>query len=685
MFKYAFVRGLPDCNMQAGTSVLAALVLAAVLGGMALVIDGISPSHAQLPNNSSQLAQAVSSDLSKDAGIDDIGKEQKDAANSIAKKCEEAIKAAKAGQTTATSKGGGIVKDEDNCVAAYHVPNDPTYKSTGGYKCVGKSASVNLLTSGASAGEIQIKGAPDPNMEPGKCAVVACVPKSTNLNAYVELGLSLPSSLVGASNLKTGSMLCAPANMTSIDKSQIVNLLNTSSKSFDVPPSGGALIPSSPLSKSDNDILNQVFGRSSNNTSGQIPISGTGLAAPPEARIRQLAEANPNAEAQAAQQAVFKATCEANPPLCGPVATQRSPVPPPADAAARAAAEAAARAQAEAVARAAAGRTGFVDATNRSATGGSSMLNGLLQALTRGLMQQPPPQPPQQPPQQCGTDPNAQQQQLQQYQYQMQQYNYQLQLYNQQRYQQQLQQQMMGGGLGLDYGLGLGGFGAQPPAPQPPQPCTPSTQSQCQNQVPPPNPAACTAGSWMPQYQGACIVQWHCVPRPVAQNPQANISCQPAVADVGMNVAITYSCVNATSSEGAGFSTGGKLAGSATAVVVAPQEGNTVIYGITCKREQQTVTEQCKVEVSKPSIVLIANPREVVRGEKSTIGWVTAGMRSCIISSQDMPEFTERNASNTSVNGMATTDSILSEVTVTLKCTTLGGGTKSATATVSPK
>jgi hypothetical protein len=73
----------------------------------------------------------------------------------------------------------------------------------------------------------------------------------------------------------------------------------------------------------------------------------------------------------------------------------------------------------------------------------------------------------------------------------------------------------------------------------------------------------------------------------------------------------------------------------------------------------------------------------VKSGESSTIGWLTSGMQKCVVSSPDMPDFTAANASNTSVNGMATTSPLTDPARILLTCTTIGGATKSATTTVS--
>lgn len=295
-----------------------------------------------------------------------------------------------------------------------------------------------------------------------------------------------------------------------------------------------------------------------------------------------------------------------------------------------------------------------------------------MKALAQGLGQAMQPQPPQQPPVPCPTDPQAYQQFQQQYQYQMQQYQYQMQLHMQQQQQQNLLSQL-NGGLGT-------GFGA--PLPSMPSQCTPQSQSQCPQQIPPPNPAACTTGTWVPSYNGACVTNWQCIQtKQIPAAPEAKITCEPSTADVGMDIAISYSCTNSARSDGEGFNTDGRLQGR-DRVTIGSDADKTATYTLTCKKGELTTSARCTVQVSKPSIVMVANPQTVAPGEASSIGWITTGMKSCTVSSDDMPSFTERNASNTSVNGMATTDPINGSVDVTLRCTTLGGATKSAVTTI---
>ena len=146
---------------------------------------------------------------------------------------------------------------------------------------------------------------------------------------------------------------------------------------------------------------------------------------------------------------------------------------------------------------------------------------------------------------------------------------------------------------------------------------------------------------------------------------------------------MSYSCANATGSSGSGFYTGNQLSGSTTTVVAAPPAGdNTASYTLTCANQSVTSGAQCAVQISQPSIVLVANPSVVPSGTASAIGWVTSGMQSCVVSSPDSASFTSANANNQSINGVATTSALTAPMTVVLTCQTVNGGTKNATASL---
>lgn len=289
------------------------------------------------------------------------------------------------------------------------------------------------------------------------------------------------------------------------------------------------------------------------------------------------------------------------------------------------------------------------------------LLGGLMQGLGKALGGATAPA--------CPSDPNAYARQQQEYQMQMQQYNLALQQYN---YQQQIS--------------ALTGM----PRPIPPTPPTPCRMTEDSNTcpTPPAQPPAsnCPDGRWQPvtsqQSNGRqCTTSWQCVP---TAGPTAQISCQPQVADVGMTVAIAYSCGNSTGSTGQGFDTGNRTSGSATHVLEAPPAGATAKnFGIVCRDQARTASAQCSVQIARPSIVLVVNPKVVVSGASSTVGWITSGMNSCVVSSPDLPAFTIDNATNKSVNGAATTPPLTSAARIVLECITLGGSTRTASTTIS--
>ena len=210
---------------------------------------------------------------------------------------------------------------------------------------------------------------------------------------------------------------------------------------------------------------------------------------------------------------------------------------------------------------------------------------------------------------------------------------------------------------------------------------------------PPTQPAAsvCNTGTWQPVSAtgNSCTTGWQCVPTNSTTAPTAQLSCQPQVADVGMSVAISFACGNATSATGGGFSTNGALSGATSTIITTPPAGtNTATYTLSCVNTPstgtpQTTGAQCNVTINKPSIVLVANPSVVTSGSATAIGWVTTGMSSCVVSSPTLPDFTAANAGFTNVNGVATTSALTASSTVfALNCQTLGGGTRVATTSV---
>ena len=308
------------------------------------------------------------------------------------------------------------------------------------------------------------------------------------------------------------------------------------------------------------------------------------------------------------------------------------------------------------------------DGTEKTGGGGVglSSLGGFLEGLMKALGT---PKPPSGPVQACSRDPNVYAQQQQQYQSALQQYNYQLQQYN---YQRQLNQL-------------YDGTAPTPPEPIPPSPCRPSTESQCENQPKQPDPNSCSVGSWRARYSGACVAGWECVPNNVSA-PTATLSCEPAVADAGSTIAITYGCSSGVASSSS-FKVTTQPGGSATTTVNTPPAGtNTATYTLACTDQGRTTGAQCSVQVARTNIILVANPKTVPANGTSLLSWLTTGMQSCIISSPDQADFTARNSSNTSVTGAATTSAITtatSTVLFQLDCKTLSGADRQATTLVS--
>lgn len=311
-------------------------------------------------------------------------------------------------------------------------------------------------------------------------------------------------------------------------------------------------------------------------------------------------------------------------------------------------------------------------------TGGSSSLMNGLTSLLKGLAGflggSSSAAPQKAPAQACSTDPNAYAQQQQQYQQQLQQYNYQLQQYN---YQVELNR------YNATY------YGTSAPLPTPPvQPtaCIPSTSQQCSSQPSQPAASACSVGTWKPTYSGSCIVGWQCVPSTsTATTPTAQISCQPQIADAGMTLSVSYSC-SAGTAVGSGFTASAQPSGSATTTIATPPPGaNTATYTLTCDNQGKTAGAQCSVQVGRPSIILVADPKTVAKDGVSLLGWITSGIESCVISSPDQPDFTARNAANTSPNGTATTSPLSKTSVFTLRCESMAGSVREASTTVQLK
>ena len=208
----------------------------------------------------------------------------------------------------------------------------------------------------------------------------------------------------------------------------------------------------------------------------------------------------------------------------------------------------------------------------------------------------------------------------------------------------------------------------------------------------------CASGTTLRAMYGGqnntCVIGWQCVAGTVvAGGPTASLSCQPKVADVGMKVSITWSC-SAGKAVGSGFDAKKAdgteaLSGSTEVTLTAPPgDTNTATYALTCTDQGQSSPKDCSVQVAKPGIVLTTVPKKAVAGKAVAIGWVTAGMDSCVISSEDLPDFTAQNANIKNINGGAETpiltlvNNVETKYDFLLHCTTVGGQTKDAEETI---
>lgn len=218
-----------------------------------------------------------------------------------------------------------------------------------------------------------------------------------------------------------------------------------------------------------------------------------------------------------------------------------------------------------------------------------------------------------------------------------------------------------------------------------PQPPTQPTASQC------------TTGTWQQTSasNNGCVTGWQCATTNTANNSNTNgnasvtasttaqLSCAPSTVDVGQSVSISYACTNAISARGSGFPTAG-LVGTTTALMSTPPQGdNTATYTLACGNLAGQMTgAQCSVAINQPMIDLVAYPATTTPGTSSVIAWVTAGMNSCVASSAQDSAFTSANASFTSVSGVATTSLLSTSTAYTLTCQTLGGQTTATTTNV---
>lgn len=183
---------------------------------------------------------------------------------------------------------------------------------------------------------------------------------------------------------------------------------------------------------------------------------------------------------------------------------------------------------------------------------------------------------------------------------------------------------------------------------------------------------------------GAGIVcpVWQCVTNN-ATTPTAQIACNPGVAENGSRVTVSYTCTNSIRSTGYGFVTDGATAGATTTTIIdAPESAGGINYAIRCEDGTVTAGAQCSVQIAKVSISLRASPTVVKTGESGLIGWVTTGMKSCVVSSPDQSDFTGRNAGVARTSGIATTSPMTEKSDFYLDCITVTGDAREEKITV---
>ncbi len=301
-------------------------------------------------------------------------------------------------------------------------------------------------------------------------------------------------------------------------------------------------------------------------------------------------------------------------------------------------------------------------------SGLTSFLGGLMKGLSGGTSSG---SASSQTAQKCPTDSQAYSQYQQQYNSQLQQYNYQLQQYN---YQQQQS--------------ALYGVTSYAIAPQAPQPCTNSgtgTTGQCPQLSVQPDASTCTNGTWRQMtstlVSGTVCPVWQCVVS-TSVTPTAQLACEPGVVESGAQAIISYTCGNASSSTGYGFVTGGFTSGATTTIIAPPENANAANFALKCENGNLSAAAQCTVQIAKISVVLRAIPEKPRVGDTTLIGWVTTGMDSCVISSPDQADFTDRNASNKKPSGIATSSAITQKTDFYLNCKTVTGSTRQEKITV---
>lgn len=171
----------------------------------------------------------------------------------------------------------------------------------------------------------------------------------------------------------------------------------------------------------------------------------------------------------------------------------------------------------------------------------------------------------------------------------------------------------------------------------------------------------------------------------------AELSCAPAIQEIGKPISLSWTCRNAntsgTASVGDGFNTNGAASGTIsdmTATSTATTTLSSMHFGLTCKKGSETKQASCELQTVRPFLVLVAVPSSVVSGATANIAWVTGGMRNtndaCALRSSGDATFMKQG-----VNGVAESHTIATSTIFTMRCTSAAGYSHETSVTVTLK
>jgi hypothetical protein len=163
-----------------------------------------------------------------------------------------------------------------------------------------------------------------------------------------------------------------------------------------------------------------------------------------------------------------------------------------------------------------------------------------------------------------------------------------------------------------------------------------------------------------------------------SRDPIAQISCQPKVAESGMKIGIAFGCTNSLTSEGGGFSTGGRLWGATEDQLAENLPTGTMVYALTCANGARKATASCAVSVMKPFMLLTSTRA----GDSASFAWITRGMDVCELSASGNSELSAQFGNPVTPSGALSIAMPSSNQEVTLTCTTVSGEVKQVSTTV---